>query len=340
MGTRQDAARMEAILEESKRLYEAQQEKTAKDAATNDANDTNAEAEDEASFADASDADEAAAIMIMILMMIMIMMHTNNADADSTRMPTGMKFPRKDKRYYRSTVPERAEAIRRTERNDDAEDGMDDDTNDANDTNAEAESEAEDGMDDEAINDNDDNNDDTNDAEAEDAGASSSFHVDDVDDEAGASSSNASYASNNGTTSGTRKRKRKGTPTSTTSRKKQTLEKSRSRQDKFVKVKRNQYRYRPGTKALKEIRKYQKTVDLSFKKLPFSRLVREISQDLPGKSKVRWQRRAIDALQDASEAYIIDLMNDANLCAIHAKRVTIMVKDMHLARRLRGEFFN
>ena len=94
-------------------------------------------------------------------------------------------------------------------------------------------------------------------------------------------------------------------------------------------------RYRPGTVALREIRKYQKTTDLLLKKAPFQRLVREVSQDY--KADLRFQSSAVMALQEASEAYLVGLFEDTNLCAIHARRVTIMPKDMQLARRIRGE---
>ena len=93
--------------------------------------------------------------------------------------------------------------------------------------------------------------------------------------------------------------------------------------------------YRPGTVALREIRRYQKTTELLIRKLPFSRLVREIAQDF--KTNLRFQAQAIGALQEAAEAYLIGLFEDTNLCAIHAKRVTIMPKDIQLARRIRGE---
>ena len=94
-------------------------------------------------------------------------------------------------------------------------------------------------------------------------------------------------------------------------------------------------RYRPGTKALRDIRKYQKSTDLLINKLPFQRLVREIAQEF--KTDLRFQSTAILALQEASEAYLVGLFEDTNLCAIHAKRVTIMAKDIQLARRIRGE---
>jgi histone H3 len=95
------------------------------------------------------------------------------------------------------------------------------------------------------------------------------------------------------------------------------------------------HRFRPGTVALREIRKYQKSTELLIRKLPFQRLVREIAQDF--KSDLRFQSSAVLALQEASEAYLVSLFEDTNLCAIHAKRVTIMPKDMQLARRIRGE---
>ncbi len=94
-------------------------------------------------------------------------------------------------------------------------------------------------------------------------------------------------------------------------------------------------KYRPGTVAMREIRRYQKTTDLLIKKAPFQRLVREIAQDF--KTDLRFQGSAIQALQEASEAYLVGLFEDTNLCAIHAKRVTIMPKDIQLARRIRGE---
>jgi histone H3 len=98
---------------------------------------------------------------------------------------------------------------------------------------------------------------------------------------------------------------------------------------------RKPHRYRPGTVALREIRRYQKSTELLIKKLPFERLVREIAQEK--KSDLKFQRGAIEALQHASEGYLIGLFQDINLLAIHAKRVTIFPKDMQLARRIRGE---
>ncbi|CAI9098361.1 OLC1v1034993C1 [Oldenlandia corymbosa var. corymbosa] len=96
------------------------------------------------------------------------------------------------------------------------------------------------------------------------------------------------------------------------------------------------HRFRPGTAALREIRKYQKSTELLTPKLPFQRLVREIAQECSA-TEVRFQNHAVLALQEAAEAYLVGLFEDANLAAIHAKRVTIMPKDILLARRIRRE---
>ncbi len=95
------------------------------------------------------------------------------------------------------------------------------------------------------------------------------------------------------------------------------------------------HRYRPGTVALREIKKYQKSSDLLLRKLPFARLTREIAQDF--KNDLHFAAKAFLALQEGCEAYLVGLFEDTNLCAIHAKRVTIMSKDIQLARRIRGE---
>jgi len=95
------------------------------------------------------------------------------------------------------------------------------------------------------------------------------------------------------------------------------------------------HRYRPGTVALREIRRYQKSTELLIKKRSFQNFVREIAQDM--KQDLRFQSLAILALQEAAEAYLVGLFEDVNLCAIHAKRVTIKPTDMKLARRIRGE---
>mmetsp|Transcript_6191 Transcript_6191/g.15925 ORF Transcript_6191/g.15925 Transcript_6191/m.15925 type:complete len:150 (+) Transcript_6191:233-682(+) len=95
-------------------------------------------------------------------------------------------------------------------------------------------------------------------------------------------------------------------------------------------------RYRPGIKALREIRRYQKTTELLIRKLPFARVVREVAHSFYTAGSLRWQASAIMALQEACEAFLVHLFEDANLCAIHAKRVTIQTKDIQLARRIRG----
>src|SRR6056300_186407 len=95
------------------------------------------------------------------------------------------------------------------------------------------------------------------------------------------------------------------------------------------------HRYRPGTVALREIRKYQKSTELLIRKIPFQRLVKEIAQE--HRADLRFQTAAVLALQEAAEAYLVGLFEDTNLCAMHAKRITIMPKDMQLARRIRGE---
>ncbi|KAI5855604.1 histone-fold-containing protein [Durotheca rogersii] len=96
-------------------------------------------------------------------------------------------------------------------------------------------------------------------------------------------------------------------------------------------------RYRPGTLALREIRRLQNNTDLLMRKLPFARLVREIALMMrPADEGMRWQSQALLALQEAAEAFLVHLFEDTNLCAIHAKRVTIMQKDIQLARRIRG----
>ena len=93
--------------------------------------------------------------------------------------------------------------------------------------------------------------------------------------------------------------------------------------------------FHPGTVALQEIRRYQKSAELLIGKLPFTRLVREVAKDF--KTDLRFQQAAIGALQESVEAYLVGLFEDTNLCAIHAKRVTILPKDMQLARRIRGD---
>ena len=95
------------------------------------------------------------------------------------------------------------------------------------------------------------------------------------------------------------------------------------------------HRFRPGTVALRQIRKYQKSTDLLIQKIPFRRLVRELALDIDNQK--RFQGSALRAIQEAAEAYIVSLLEEANLCAIYAKRITIQPKDLQLAKRLRGQ---
>ncbi|KAK0522819.1 histone H3.1 [Tilletia horrida] len=104
------------------------------------------------------------------------------------------------------------------------------------------------------------------------------------------------------------------------------------------------HRYKPGTVALREIRRYQKSTELLIRKMPFQRLVRDIMGDKFGFARPdvpfhRIQTGALAALQEASEAYLVELFQDANAAALHAKRVTVMPKDIALARRIRGETY-
>jgi histone H3 len=96
-----------------------------------------------------------------------------------------------------------------------------------------------------------------------------------------------------------------------------------------------QHRFRPGTVALREIRRYQRSTELLIKKAPFARLVREVAQDY--NKELRFQATAILALQEASENYLVSIFEDSNLCAMHGKRITIRPCDIQLARRIRGE---
>ncbi|KAL4217267.1 hypothetical protein ACF0H5_023718 [Mactra antiquata] len=98
-------------------------------------------------------------------------------------------------------------------------------------------------------------------------------------------------------------------------------------------------RFKPGTKALMEIKKFQKSTDLLMRKAPFARLVREICLELFPSKQHLWTGKALLAIQEAAEAYLVHLFEDVNLCAIHGKRVTIMPKDMYLARKLNGEHY-
>jgi histone H3 len=94
-------------------------------------------------------------------------------------------------------------------------------------------------------------------------------------------------------------------------------------------------RMRPGTVALREIRRYQKSSKNLLPRAPFQRVVREVARGYD--SDLRFASQALVALQEAAEAYLVGIFEDANMCALHANRVTIMRKDMDLARRIRGD---
>ena len=100
-------------------------------------------------------------------------------------------------------------------------------------------------------------------------------------------------------------------------------------------VKTTKRRWHAGTVALRQVRKFQKSTNLLLRKAPFQRLVRELAGNY--KDGLRFASSAVLALQEATESYIVSVLSDTNLAAIHAKRVTIMPRDLHLARRLRGE---
>ena len=93
-------------------------------------------------------------------------------------------------------------------------------------------------------------------------------------------------------------------------------------------------RFRPGTVALRQIRRYQKSTELLIRKLPFQRLVREVCQGIH--KDLRFQSTALLALQEAAEDYLVKMFDQVNICAIHAGRVTIQVKDIVLWRRIKG----
>jgi histone H3 len=99
------------------------------------------------------------------------------------------------------------------------------------------------------------------------------------------------------------------------------------------------HRFKPGTVAIREIRRYQRGTDLLLRKMPFQRIVRDITLGF-AKSDMRYRASALEALQHSAEAYIVGVFEDTQLCAIHAKRVTIMVRDIQLARRIRGDKYH
>lgn len=106
-----------------------------------------------------------------------------------------------------------------------------------------------------------------------------------------------------------------------------------------AKVNKGKRRFTANQLAEYEIRKYQNSTELLISKIPFTRLVKEVTDEfISDDQPLRWSSVAILALQEASEAYLVGLLDHTNLLALHAKRVTIMRKDMQLARRIRGQF--
>ena len=94
-------------------------------------------------------------------------------------------------------------------------------------------------------------------------------------------------------------------------------------------------RFRPTDRWKNEVKKYQRSTDLLIRRLPFARLVKEITTGVNSRD-FKWTVDAMQALQEATEAYIVGLMEDGVLCSIHARRVTLMVRDVQLAQRIRG----
>ncbi|CAH2039251.1 unnamed protein product [Thlaspi arvense] len=101
--------------------------------------------------------------------------------------------------------------------------------------------------------------------------------------------------------------------------------------------KKKPYRYKPGTVALREIRHFQKNTKLLIPAASFIREVRRITHTCAPPEITRWTAEALVALQEAAEDYLVGLFSDSMLCAIHARRVTLMRKDFELARRLGGK---
>ncbi|XP_026288585.1 uncharacterized protein LOC113213387 [Frankliniella occidentalis] len=98
---------------------------------------------------------------------------------------------------------------------------------------------------------------------------------------------------------------------------------------------RRSYHFKNGSRALKEIKFLQRTTNLLIPKASFCRLVKEIINEM-SHNQFRIQSLALSALQEAVEMYIVQFFEDSLLCSLHAKRVTLMVQDCCLMRRLRG----
>lgn len=101
------------------------------------------------------------------------------------------------------------------------------------------------------------------------------------------------------------------------------------------KKERKPHRWRSGTVALREIKQYQKSTDNLIQRLPFQRLVREITQKY--QEELRFQASALSAIQESCEAYLTQLLSDSNTVAIQAGRVTVKPSDLKTVRALRNE---
>ena len=109
------------------------------------------------------------------------------------------------------------------------------------------------------------------------------------------------------------------------------------RKDQRAAGKKKQRRYKPGTMALREIRRMQLSTKNLIPRAPFQRLVREIIQKIEKFQNYRWKPQALEALQSSSETYLTSLFEDTAVCCAHAKRHIIKPRDMQLALRIRGE---
>lgn len=102
-----------------------------------------------------------------------------------------------------------------------------------------------------------------------------------------------------------------------------------------VGAERKKIRFKPGTVALRQIRKLQKTTDTQIPALAFQRLVREIAQEY--RADLRFSKAGMESLQEAAEAFLVDVYGDANLLTIHRNKVTVGPRDMQLAVHIRGD---
>jgi len=93
-------------------------------------------------------------------------------------------------------------------------------------------------------------------------------------------------------------------------------------------VKKRKYRFKSGTVTLRDIKKLQTTTNLLVQKGPFRKIVKQITAEMG--VKILYQKKAIEALQEAVEGYVIEKFKDANKHAKHAKRKTICIADLQM----------